>query len=102
MGTPPRTTIHLLLDPPGGDGGWREEAACRDADVELFFSQSESDQREALAYCAECPVRERCLMTAVLVGEEYGIWGGTLEGERRGLAREARRSRRMRRWFATR
>lgn len=87
---------------PLESGRWREQAACLDADVELFFSQNESDQREALAYCDGCPVRERCLLTAVLLGEEYGIWGGTLEGERRSIIRQARLPRRLRRWLATR
>jgi WhiB family transcriptional regulator, redox-sensing transcriptional regulator len=69
-----------------------EDAACREADAELFFSQDETLQQEALSLCAACPVRQECLEHALVNGEQYGIWGGTREGERRRLARERRRA----------
>jgi WhiB family transcriptional regulator, redox-sensing transcriptional regulator len=69
-----------------------EAAACRTADAEVFFSQDETLQQEALQLCAACPVRRDCLEHALTNGEQYGIWGGTREGERRRLARERRRA----------
>jgi WhiB family transcriptional regulator, redox-sensing transcriptional regulator len=69
-----------------------EDAACRDVDVEVFFSQDESLQQEALELCAACPVRRECLEHALHHGEQYGIWGGAREGERRRLSRERRRA----------
>ena len=60
---------------------WRDRAACRDADTNLFFPPEEGGKaqaRKAKAICAGCPVRAECLESA----EEFGIWGGTAERER--------------------
>ncbi len=73
--------------PPEPDATWEERAACRGADVDLFFSASERDQQQALAYCAVCEVRQECLETAVVNGEAFGIWGGLLESDRRAYVR---------------
>ncbi len=73
------------------DQGWEERAACRGGDVELFFSVEEEDQQAALAYCAGCEVRQDCLEYAIRHREMYGIWGGTLEADRRALIRDLRR-----------
>jgi WhiB family transcriptional regulator, redox-sensing transcriptional regulator len=69
-----------------------DDAACQDVDVEVFFSQDESLQQEALELCSACPVRRECLEHALYQGEQYGIWGGTREGERRRISRERRRA----------
>ncbi|HEV7887935.1 MAG TPA: WhiB family transcriptional regulator [Acidimicrobiales bacterium] len=71
---------------------WRAESACRDADVNLFFpagvtGPAEVQILEAKAICAACPVRETCLAFAIQTNQEYGIWGGTTEDERRVLRR---------------
>jgi WhiB family redox-sensing transcriptional regulator len=68
---------------------WQDHAACRDVNPELFFS-AESERgmrkhaREVLAksLCGTCPVRLKCREHALLVGETYGVWGGTTEEER--------------------
>ena len=74
---------------------WRQRAACRDEDPELFFPVSDigpaarqADQAKAI--CARCPVREMCLEYAQDNGLESGIFGGTTETERRELRRRAR------------
>lgn len=72
---------------PAPDASWEERAACRGADVDLFFSTDERDQQQALAYCAGCTVRQECLETAVVNGEAFGIWGGLLESDRRAYVR---------------
>lgn len=77
------------------DEGGEERAACRGADVELFFSVEEEDQRRALEYCARCEVRQQCLETAIANREIYGIWGGMLESDRRTLIRDIRRRERQ-------
>ncbi len=69
----------------------QERAACRGADVELFFSVEEDDQQRALEYCACCEVRRQCLEFAIANREVYGIWGGLRESERRALIRDVRR-----------
>lgn len=32
--------------------------------------------------CKSCPVRLQCFEYAVVSGEPFGVWGGTLPGER--------------------
>lgn len=73
-------------------GKWQRDAACRDADPELFFSNDETDREEALAMCGACPVRNECLEHALATREAYGIWGGTDEQERKRLLRRRRRA----------
>lgn len=76
---------------------WSDEAACRDADPELFFPTSEDMARravarqvaEAKAICAACPVWSACLGWAVQNGQDHGIWGGLTARERRRLSRGA-------------
>lgn len=74
---------------------WRDHAACRDADPELFFPVGTAGPallqvQQAKAICARCQVREACLDWAISNGQESGVWGGTSEEERRAL-RAARR-----------
>lgn len=77
--------------------GWQEEAACRDADIELFFSLDDDDQRAAQELCRSCPVQQECLRFALENREMYGIWGGMQESDRRSVIRERRREERERR-----
>ncbi|MER7792937.1 WhiB family transcriptional regulator [Streptomyces sp. NPDC097640] len=77
---------------------WRERAACRGADPDLFFPIGNSGPTlgqidEAKGVCDQCPVVEQCLNWAIRMGWVEGIWGGTTEGERRAMRRcEARQS----------
>jgi hypothetical protein len=70
--------------------GWRDRAACRDTDPELFYPAAESGPTRhaqvaaAKAVCARCPVRTECL-TEALARIPYGIAGGLTEHERRRL-----------------
>src|SRR5690606_26593242 len=70
---------------------WRDLAACRDEDPELFFPIGTSGPallqvEQAKAVCRRCPAAEQCLAEA-LQRQEYGIWGGTTEAERAELTR---------------
>lgn len=89
------------------DNNWADDAACKDADSEIFFahnghSTGESDMREAKSYCNgdenadPCPVREECLDYAMVANEKYGVWGGLDENERRSRKREMRYRRKLR------
>ncbi|MGO1434822.1 MAG: WhiB family transcriptional regulator [Canibacter sp.] len=78
---------------------WREQAACLNADPELFFPVGNTgpalDQIErAKAVCASCSVTEMCLQYAMDTNQDYGVWGGLNEDERRTLKRRAARARR--------
>jgi WhiB family redox-sensing transcriptional regulator len=68
-------------------GTWRERAACRRVDPELFFPVAPAgpalDQiAEAKRLCLGCPVRKPCLDWALRNDIEFGIWGGLTETDR--------------------
>ncbi|HEX7165676.1 MAG TPA: WhiB family transcriptional regulator [Acidimicrobiales bacterium] len=74
---------------------WRRDAACKDLDPNLFFPIGVTgpavDQiAAAKSICTLCPVRAECLDFAITTNQEFGIWGGTSEDERRVLRRQWR------------
>ena len=76
---------------------WRQNAACREEDPELFFPISERGplplQVEAAKdVCRRCPVMETCLQWAMETGQGFGVWGGMTEDERRALNRRTIRA----------
>jgi len=76
---------------------WRELAACRGTDLEVFFPGRGESAGPARQVCAACPVRQACLDYAITNGIVHGIWGGLTGRERRALqSRWVRTSRRNR------
>ena len=76
---------------------WRELAACRGADLKVFFPGRGESAGPARQVCAACPVRQQCLDYAISNAITHGIWGGLTERERRALrSRWVRVSRRDR------
>ena len=71
---------------------WRQRAACRGVDPDIFYPVSDDDAGEAKAVCARCPVREPCLEYALVNRERDGVWGGATERERRRILRQRRKS----------
>ena len=49
---------------------------------------------EAKAVCRTCKVIDACLKCALDTNQDYGVWGGLSEDERRALKRRAMRARR--------
>lgn len=77
---------------------WRQAAACRGADITLFFPPErlaqptrERLQRQAAAVCRSCSVRPTCLAYSIVTEQRHGIWGGVAAdgGGPLGLARDA-------------
>src|SRR5213082_2913841 len=59
---------------------WRDVAACRDTDPDLFFPVGTTgpaiDQIEsAKAVCRACDVQGPCLEFALATNQEAGVWG---------------------------
>ena len=71
---------------------WRQRAACRGVDPDIFYPVSDEDAEEAKAICDGCGVRETCLEYALANHEREGVWGGATERERRRMLRQRRRS----------
>ncbi|MEV6394603.1 WhiB family transcriptional regulator [Streptomyces sp. NPDC051907] len=74
------------------DWEWQLRAACRGADSGLFFHPHDERgdarverEREAKRVCDGCPVRRECLSHALEAREQFGVWGGLGEEERRAL-----------------
>jgi hypothetical protein len=65
--------------------GWRDRSACLDEDPDLFFPDTPADLARARTVCQGCPVRARCLRAALSAGEQYGVFGGLVPGERAAL-----------------
>jgi len=72
---------------PRGSADWRQAAACRDLDPDLFFPEGtagpalrQADQAKRV--CQACPARTPCLRFALRHSLGFGIWGGTTEKER--------------------
>lgn len=68
---------------------WRDEAACRGADVDEFFPERGDSLLAARRLCAGCTVRDECLEFALTHSIKFGVWGGLSERERRGIRRVA-------------
>jgi len=66
---------------------WRDQAACRLMDTELWFPTTGEAAPAARAACERCPVAGACLAWA-LDHERHGCWAGTTAEERTRLRRE--------------
>ncbi|MET8682055.1 WhiB family transcriptional regulator [Streptomyces sp. NPDC004647] len=77
---------------------WRQSAACRNEDPELFFPIGTSgpailQEQEAKTVCERCPVTEQCLEWALENNQDSGVWGGLDENERRTIRRRNAKAR---------
>jgi WhiB family redox-sensing transcriptional regulator len=71
-------------------GRWQRFGTCRSVGDALFFSSDaenacvrRSRVRAAKQVCAVCPVLALCRAYALENKEEFGVWGGLSETERR-------------------
>lgn len=80
----------MLLDGSDTDPNrWMPNAACQNADAELFYGQDrerpkdrETREAAAKAICAACRVKATCLRFALDTDQKFGIFGGLNEDER--------------------
>jgi len=61
---------------------WKTQAACYDADPDIFFPDIGENIREAREICSRCHVQEQCLDYAMRNHIEFGVWGGLSVKER--------------------
>lgn len=55
---------------------WRDHAACRGMDVELFYPDRVGASDVVKATCRGCPVAVDCRRFSQDHHEQFGIWGG--------------------------
>jgi WhiB family transcriptional regulator, redox-sensing transcriptional regulator len=75
---------------------WRGHRACADIDTNVFFplgltGNAIEQTNLAKSICQSCPVSGPCLEFALRTLQDFGIWGGRTEDERR-IIRRARRA----------
>ena len=82
---------------PEADPSWRLKAACYSAggETDLFFPVGTTGPAveqiaNAKAVCRNCIAQLACLDYALQNNEQYGIWGGATEDERRAILRKRR------------
>lgn len=80
---------------------WRDLAACRDSEPDLFFPIGTTGPavehiERAQAICGACAVQEECLQYALESNQEAGVWGGYQEDDRRRLRKRWLAERRRR------
>ena len=78
----------LRNDDPEGD--WRAKGKCVEMDPEIFFSERADNIRMAKQACKACEVKDVCLDEAFRKDEQWGVWGGLTDAERRALKRRRR------------
>jgi hypothetical protein len=71
-------------------GQWLKRAACKEDPEAMFPSSNEDEIEDAKAHCRRCPIIQLCGQWALEHREEYGVWGGLSEAERRTLLRRRR------------
>ena len=68
-------------------GEWHGRGLCVGEDPDVFFPSHGDPGTEARQICATCAVRGDCLNYAT-EADEFGIWGGLDQHERRNLKTE--------------
>lgn len=91
--------MHATIRRYADSNGWAAHGACRRSDPELFFPVSTTGPAagqvaRAKMVCTGCPVQPECLEFALDSGQDFGVWGGTSESERRSMRRRMMRQRR--------
>jgi len=76
---------------------WRKDAACRNSDPNLFFPVGDTGPAieliaNAKAICVNCAAQTACLEYALATRQDYGIWGGTTEEERKSIISKKRQA----------
>jgi hypothetical protein len=81
---------------------WKDDSACLDYDVNLFFDEYEEKEelRPAIdELCAGCPLSRQCFAVGVSQ-KEWGVWGGIyLENGK--ISREFSKHRTKQQWAET-
>jgi WhiB family redox-sensing transcriptional regulator len=67
-----------------------EGARCAETDPEIFYPAKGGTTRPAKRVCGSCEIQPDCLDYALQTREQYGIWGGASESERRQMLRGRR------------
>lgn len=80
--------------PVAEDMDWQLRGACQSM-TEWFYPDGKGKSNYicwAKRICLGCPVLQECRDWALDRGEQYGVWGGLSESDRRRIWKKGRRS----------
>ena len=88
----PARALPIVMPAPATPslGEWHGRGLCAGDDPDVFFPSRGDPGTRARQTCAACAVRDDCLGYAI-DADEFGIWGGLDQDERRNLKRRQRR-----------
>jgi WhiB family transcriptional regulator, redox-sensing transcriptional regulator len=91
----PARLLPIVMPGPAAPflGNWHARGLCSGADPDVFFPSHGDPGTKARQICGSCTVRRECLEYAT-AADEWGIWGGLDEQERRNLRKKRQRRRR--------
>jgi WhiB family redox-sensing transcriptional regulator len=73
-----------VFDVVGHGQIWKLQGSCSKSQFhDLWYSSGKEEIKLAKQMCYQCPVIKECLIYAFENNEDYGIWGGMTEQERR-------------------
>jgi WhiB family transcriptional regulator, redox-sensing transcriptional regulator len=84
-----------IVDATWNNLSWRQHASCANLDTNVFFpvgltGNAIEQTNLAKTICNDCPVSKQCLEFALRTLQDYGVWGGRTEDERRAIRRARR------------
>lgn len=71
---------------------WMDDASCKGLPPEMFMIERGETSDEAKAVCASCIVWKECETFAVVNRIEEGVWGGTIDQERRKIRKRNKKN----------
>ena len=80
-----------VAQPVAEDEPWSALAVCKQLDPEDFFPEKGVPTQLQRKICLGCEVVDQCLQYALDHDEQFGIWGGKSERERRRMSRRMTR-----------
>ncbi|WP_152203610.1 WhiB family transcriptional regulator [Georgenia thermotolerans] len=89
---PPVIEFDPLPVAPDGDRTWMEDGLCATSSTpDAWYPERNYPSHKAQRLCDGCPVIDQCGEWALTVQEEWGIWGGLTEEDRRAILRTRRK-----------
>lgn len=67
---------------------WQVKGICRNIDPEFFFPEGRAKANQAKIakrICLDCPILQECRDWALTRGEQFGVWGGLSDNDRRAI-----------------
>lgn len=79
-------TAALAIPALPAEDDWRLRSACTTDDADLFFGDSHAEAI-AKSICHGCPVIQQCAQWALDTRQEFGVFGGLDDRQRRAILR---------------